>query len=61
MIPNYLLFEIYLDAGHVFNRIYVTSAGCFIWGIMTAGFAFCQSINQGIFFWAVNGIGEQDY
>lgn len=44
-------------AGHYYDRIAVTSVGCFIWGTMTTGFAFCTSIGQGMFFWAVNGIG----
>ena len=36
----------------------MTSCGCFIWGTMTTGFAFCTSIAQGVAFWAINGIGE---
>lgn len=44
-------------AGHYFNRIWVISLGCTIWGIMTCGFAFCKSKEQGYFFWAMNGVG----
>ncbi len=46
-----------LSTGHYYDRIWVTSCGCFIWGTMTCGFALCSSIAQGVFFWAVNGIG----
>ena len=49
-----------VNAGHYYDRIAVTSIGCFIWGTMTTGFAFCTSIGQGMFFWAVNGIGASD-
>jgi hypothetical protein len=45
-------------AGHYYDRIIVTAIGCFIWGTMTMGFAFCTSIKQGMLFWAVNGVGE---
>lgn len=44
-------------AGHYYDRIIVTAIGCFIWGTMTMGFAFCTSIKQGMLFWAVNGVG----
>ena len=44
-------------AGHHYNRAGVTAAGCLIWGICTAGFSFCNTLNQGYLFWAVNGLG----
>lgn len=43
--------------GHYCDRVRVTSAGCFIWGVCTAGFSTCRSLRQGYLFWAVNGIG----
>ncbi|KAL3131696.1 hypothetical protein ABBQ38_007988 [Trebouxia sp. C0009 RCD-2024] len=44
-------------AGHHYNRVGVTAAGCLIWGLCTAGFSFCNTLNQGYLFWAVNGLG----
>ena len=43
--------------GHYYNRIHVTSVGCLMWGICTAGFSMCRSLQEGYFFWAINGIG----
>ncbi|KAK9786693.1 hypothetical protein WJX73_003542 [Symbiochloris irregularis] len=43
--------------GHYYNRIWVIAAGCTLWGIMTLGFSFCTSVQQGYLFWAMNGIG----
>lgn len=43
--------------GHRYNRVGVTTAGCFMWGICTASFSFCKTLNQGYLFWAVNGLG----
>ncbi len=48
-----------IRAGHYMNRIKVTAYGCLLWGCMTAGFGLCSSVPQGIFFWGMNGIGEQ--
>ena len=53
-----LLSNIHCDAGHYCNRIHVTAAGCLLWGIMTAGFGFCSSVSEGLFFWGMNGIGK---
>ena len=47
-----------ITAGHLYNRIWVTTAGCLLWGIMTAGFAFSTSLKHGLFFWGVNGAGQ---
>ncbi|DBB03312.1 TPA: hypothetical protein ACH3X3_010695 [Trebouxia sp. C0006] len=44
-------------AGHYYNRVHVTSIGCVMWGICTAGFSVCRSLNEGYLFWAINGIG----
>jgi len=35
----------------------VTSIGCVMWGVCTAGFSVCRSLNEGYLFWAINGIG----
>ena len=50
--------KIHGNAGHYYNRIHVTAVGCLLWGIMTAGFGFCSSVSEGLFFWGMNGIGE---
>ena len=40
------------------NRIWVVSAGCVLWGIMTAAFCFTHSVNAvSMLLWAVTGIG----
>lgn len=44
-------------AGHRYNRVFVLSAGAFIWAAFTAGFAFSRDIVQGMTLWAFNGIG----
>ena len=44
-------------AGHYYNRVHVTSVGCIMWGVCTAGFSVCQSLKEGYLFWAINGIG----
>lgn len=49
--------DLYKTTGHYCDRVRVTSAGCFIWGVCTAGFSTCRSLRQGYLFWAVNGIG----
>ena len=33
-------------AGYYYNRIWVITAGCVLWGIMTAGFATTHSVAQ---------------
>ena len=33
-------------AGHYYNRIWVITAGCVLWGVMTAGFATTHSVAQ---------------
>ena len=43
-------------AGHYYSRAVVICIGCCLWGTMTAGFSFCNSVHQGIFFWGVNGV-----
>ena len=35
-----------MRAGHYYNRIWVITAGCILWGIMTAGFATTHSVAQ---------------
>ncbi len=35
----------------------MTSIGCVMWGVCTAGFSVCRSLNEGYLFWAINGIG----
>ncbi|KAA6416826.1 MAG: hypothetical protein FRX49_13202 [Trebouxia sp. A1-2] len=44
-------------SGHYYNRVHVTSIGCVMWGVCTAGFSICRSLNEGYMFWAINGIG----
>ena len=44
-------------AGHYYNRIWVISAGCVLWGVMTAAFTACTSVRGGMVVWAVNGVG----
>ncbi|KAK9841289.1 hypothetical protein WJX74_003225 [Apatococcus lobatus] len=44
-------------AGHWYDRVNVTAAGCFIWGMMTAAAALCTTLHQAIACWAVNGLG----
>ncbi|KAL6780780.1 hypothetical protein ACKKBF_B11780 [Auxenochlorella protothecoides x Auxenochlorella symbiontica] len=43
--------------GHLYNRVYVMSAGAFIWGVMSIAFAFTTNVKQGIAVWAWNGLG----
>ncbi|GAB4823909.1 hypothetical protein N2152v2_010955 [Parachlorella kessleri] len=43
--------------GHYINRIVVLTLGAAVWGTMTAMFSGCNSIKQGIPFWAMNGVG----
>lgn len=45
------------SAGHWYDRVNVTAAGCFIWGTMTAAAALCTTLRQAIACWAVNGLG----
>lgn len=42
------------DAGHYYNRIWVITTGCLIWGVMTAAFSRCTSVSQGYIFWGAN-------
>lgn len=44
-------------AGHHYNRIWVITVGCLIWGLMTLGFSVSGSLPVAIAFWAVNGLG----
>ena len=44
-------------AGHYGNRIWVITAGCLVWGVMTLGFSVSRSLREAIFFWAINGLG----
>jgi hypothetical protein len=46
-----------LAAGHYYNRVWVITAGCLIWGVMTLGFSLAPDIRTAIAFWAVNGLG----
>jgi hypothetical protein len=41
--------------GQQFDRVWVLSLGCFIWGTMACAFAFSNTVLQGMFFWAFNG------
>ncbi|CAK0781097.1 hypothetical protein CVIRNUC_005284 [Coccomyxa viridis] len=43
--------------GHYGNRIWVITAGCLVWGVMTLGFSVSRSLREAIFFWAINGLG----
>ncbi|CAL8464814.1 g4349 [Coccomyxa elongata] len=43
--------------GHYYNRIWVITFGCLLWGIMTGAFASCHTVSQGYIFWGINGIG----
>jgi hypothetical protein len=38
-------------AGHYYNRIWVITTGCLMWGVMTAAFSQCNSVSQGYIFW----------
>lgn len=44
-------------AGHYYNRAWVISGGCLIWGVVTVGFSMARTLREGIFFWAFNGLG----
>jgi len=44
-------------AGHYYNRAWVISGGCLIWGVVTVGFSLARTLREGIFFWAFNGLG----
>ncbi|CAL8468475.1 g8015 [Coccomyxa elongata] len=43
--------------GHWYNRIYVITCGCIIWGLMTLGFSLSRNLIMAICFWAINGLG----
>ncbi|KAK9845923.1 hypothetical protein WJX81_006083 [Elliptochloris bilobata] len=43
--------------GHYYNRAWVISGGCLIWGVVTVGFSMARTLREGIFFWAFNGLG----
>eukprot|EP00210_Caulerpa_lentillifera_P003604 g3439.t1 len=43
--------------GDRYDRISVIAIGCLIWGIMTSAIAIANSINQAMFFAAINGFG----
>jgi MFS family permease len=43
--------------GYYYNRVNVVSAGCVVWGLMTALFGLSPSLGFGGVVWAVNGIG----
>lgn len=40
-----------LITGHYYNRIWVITFGCLLWGIMTGAFASCNTVAQGYIFW----------
>ena len=40
-----------LFAGHYYNRIWVITCGCLLWGVMTVAFSQCNSVMQGYIFW----------
>jgi MFS family permease len=44
-------------AGHYYNRTWVITLGCVIWGLTTTAFAFSTNLGQGIASWAITGIG----
>ena len=39
------------DVGHYYNRIWVITCGCLMWGVMTVAFSQCNSVMQGYIFW----------
>jgi len=43
--------------GHAFNRVAVLSAGCLVWGLAMAAFAFSTTLGQGVACWALTGAG----
>ena len=45
------------NAGHYYNRVWVITGGCLIWGCMTLGFSMAPTIQAATLFWAVNGFG----
>ena len=38
-------------AGHYYNRIWVITCGCLLWGCMTAAFSRCNYVEEGYIFW----------
>eukprot|EP00884_Botryococcus_braunii_P002276 jgi/Botrbrau1/12049/Bobra.0295s0005.1 len=43
--------------GHMYNRAWVVSLGCLVWGLTTTAFSFTHNVGQGIATWAITGIG----
>lgn len=43
--------------GHNFNRVWVITGGCLLWGVMTGGFSLCTVLWQGMVLSAINGVG----
>ena len=43
--------------GHFYNRVNILGWGCLIWGSMSLAFSLSSSMAQGLFFWALNGVG----
>lgn len=43
--------------GHYHDRVTILSFGCFLWGLMAASFAMCNTLAWGAFFWSFNGAG----
>ena len=41
-----LLLLMHMAAGHNFNRVWVITGGCLLWGIMTGGFSLCTVLWQ---------------
>lgn len=36
----------FLHTGHNFNRVWVITGGCLLWGVMTGGFSLCTVLWQ---------------
>lgn len=41
----------------MYNRAWVVSAGCLVWGATTTAFSFTTNVGQGIATWAITGLG----
>lgn len=44
-------------AGYYFNRVWLITAGCGVWGCATALFSACTGLAPGYLLWALNGLG----
>jgi hypothetical protein len=62
MCPRYVSLPVSLPtapagAGHFYDRIRVTAAGCMLWACMTALFGCSTTLGYGMAAWSINGLG----